>query len=123
MNAHPRIPVWQVDAFAAEAFTGNAGFLEDFGHECRSARSIHRRLGYYRKDGKWKKSDTVTIDVQKGLTLKNYWVVNELDEGQTLAMELSSNRAMVPQLLQGTPLAEGEKHAFTVKQPDRPSLD
>ena len=108
---------------AAEAFTGNAGFLEDFGNECRSARSIHRRLGYYRKDGKWKKSDTVTIDVQKGLTLKNYWVVNQLDEGQTLAMELSSNRAMVPQLLQGTPLAEGEKHAFTVKQPDRPSLD
>ena len=112
-----RLPV------AAEAFTGNAGFLEDFGNECRSARSIHRRLGYYRKDNQWRKSDTVTIDVQKGLTLKNHWVVNKLDQGQTLAMELSSNPAMVPQLLQGEPLAEGHKYSFTIEQPDRPALD
>jgi|TARA_B100000959_G_C14983587_1_gene624567 hypothetical protein len=108
---------------AAEAFNGNAGFLEDFGNECRSARSIHRRLGYYRKDSQWRKSDTVTINVQKGLTLKNYWIINKLDDGRTLAMELSSNRSMVPQLLQGEPLAEGKKHSFTVKQPDRPTLD
>ena len=108
---------------AAEAFNGNAGFLEDFGNECRSARSIHRRLGYYRKDNQWRKSDTVTIDVQKGLTLKNYWVVNKLDDNRTLAMELSSNRSMVPQLLQGVPLTEGKKHSFTVKQPDQPALD
>ena len=112
-----RLPV------AAEAFTGNAGFLEDFGNECRSARSIHRRLGYYRKDNQWRKSDTVTIDVQKGLTLKNHWVVNKLDNGQTLAMELSSNPAMVPQLLTGKPLAEGSKYSFTIKQPERPALD
>ncbi|MDB4749411.1 PA14 domain-containing protein [Rubripirellula sp.] len=108
---------------AAESFAGNAGFLEDFGNECRSARSIHRRLGYYRKDNQWRKSDTVTIDVQKGLTLKNHWVVNKLDDEQTLAMELSSNRAMVPQLLKGSPLAEGNKYSFTIKQPERPSLD
>lgn len=108
---------------AATAFNGNAGFLEDFGNECRSARSIHRRLGYYRKDGRWHKSDTVTIDVQKGLTLKNYWVVNKIDDGQAVAMELSSNRAMVPQLLEGEPLAEGKKHTFTVRQPDLPTLD
>ncbi len=108
---------------AAQAFNGNAGFLEDFGNECRSARAIHRRLGYYRKDGRWRKSDTVTIDVQKGLTLKNYWAVNKIDDGRTVAMELSSNRAMVPQLLEGEPLAEGKKYSFTVKQPDRPTLD
>lgn len=112
-----RLPV------AAEAFAGNAGFLEDFGNECRSARSIHRRLGYYRKDNQWRKSDTVTIDVQKGLTLKNHWVVNKLDDGQTLAMELSSNPAMVPQLLKGEALAEGSKYSFTIKQPERPALD
>ena len=108
---------------AARAFNGNAGFLEDYGAECRSARSIHRRLGYYRKDGRWHKSDTVTINVQKGLTLKNYWVVNKIDDGRALAMELSSNRAMVPQLLKGEPLAEGKKYAFTVRQPDQPTLD
>ncbi|MDG1364160.1 MAG: PA14 domain-containing protein [Akkermansiaceae bacterium] len=108
---------------AAKAFTGNAGFLEDFGNECRSARAIHRRLGYYRKDHEWRKSDTVTIDVQKGLTLKNYWVVNKIDHDRTLAMELSSNRSMVPQLLEGQPLAEGNQYSFTVKQPDLPTLD
>jgi len=108
---------------AATAFNGNAGFLEDFGNVCRSARSIHRRLGYYRKDGRWHKSDTVTINVQKGLTLKNYWVVNKIDDGHAVAMELSSNRAMVPQLLKGEPLAEGKKHAFTVQQPEMPTLD
>ncbi len=108
---------------AAKAFNGNAGFLEDFGCECRSARAIHRRLGYYRKDGHWRKSDRVTINVQKGLTLKNYWIVNKIDDGQTLAMELSSNRAMVPQLLNGEPLAEGKQHAFTLRQPDLPTLD
>jgi len=108
---------------AAVAFNGNAGFLEDFGNECRSARAIHRRLGYYRKDGRWHKSDTVTIDVQKGLTLKNYWVVNKIDDGRAVAMELSSNRAMVPLLLEGEPLAEGKKHTFTVQQPDLPTLD
>jgi len=108
---------------AARGFSGNAGFLEDFGNVCRSARSIHRRLGYYRKDGRWRKSDTVTINVQKGLTLKNYWVVNKIDGGQALAMELSSNRAMVPQLLKGEPLTEGKKHSFTVQQPDAPTLD
>ena len=110
----------------ATAFNGNAGFLEDFGNECRSARAIHRRLGYFRKDGTWRKSDTVTIDIQPGLTLKNYWVVNKIEDGTAVAMELSSNRAMVPQLLKGEPLAEGDelkRYSFTVKQPDQPALD
>ena len=34
-----------------------------FGNGGRSVRSIHRRLGYCRKDGKWLKSDTVTYKV------------------------------------------------------------
>jgi len=110
----------------ATAFNGNAGFLEDFGNECRSARAIHRRLGYFRKDGAWRKSDTVTIDIQPGLTLKNYWVVNKIENDTVVAMELSSNRAMVPQLLKGEPLSEGDEtqsYSFTVRQPDQPSLD
>ena len=32
-------------------------------HSGRSVRSLHRRLGYCRKDGQWLKSDTVTYDV------------------------------------------------------------
>ena len=30
---------------------------------------------------------------------------------------------MVPQLLEGQPLAEGNQYSFTVKQPDLPTLD
>ena len=110
----------------ATSFNGNAGFLEDFGNGGRSVRSMHRRLGYCRKDGKWLKSDTVTYDVPpKRGELDTYWVVNILpeDDHELLAMELSSNLALLPQQLHGEPLELGKKHAFTVKQPDLPSLD
>ena len=59
-----RLPV------ATNSFTGNAGFLEDFGHGGRSVRSLHRRLGYCRKDGQWLKSDTVTYDVPAGMLIE-----------------------------------------------------
>ena len=110
----------------ATSFTGNAGFLEDFGNGGRSVRSMHRRLGYFRKNGQWLKSDTVTYDVPpKRGELDTYWVVNRLPEGdhEVLAMELSGNRALLPQRLQGDPLELGKKHAFTVKQPELPALD
>lgn len=109
-----------------KSFTGNAGFLEDYGNAGRSVRSMHRRLGYCRKDGKWLKSDTVTYDVPayRG-QLDTYWVVNIQPEGdhEVLAMELSSTKAMLPQKLKGETLELGKKHAFTVKQPDLPTLD
>ena len=108
-----RLPV------ATNSFTGNAGFLEDFGHGGRSVRSLHRRLGYCRKDGHWLKSDTVTYDVPAGTGLFDaYWIVNVQPEGEHefVAMELCSNRAMLPQLLKGEPLELGKKHAFSVKQ-------
>jgi hypothetical protein len=110
----------------ATSFTGNAGFLEDFGNGGRSVRSMYRRLGYARKDGQWLKTDTVTYDVPaKRGDLDTYWIVNILPEGdhELLAMELSGNRALLPQKLKGEPLELGKKHAFTVKQPDRPTLD
>jgi hypothetical protein len=110
----------------ATSFTGNAGFLEDFGNGGRSVRSMHRRLGYCRKDGRWLKSSTVTYDVPPNRgELDTYWIVNILPEGdrEILAMELSSNPALLPQKLQGRPLELGKKHAFTVRQPDRPTLD
>ena len=110
----------------ATSFTSNAGFLEDFGNGGRSVRSMHRRLGYCRKDGAWLKSDTVTYDVgPKRGQMDTYWVVNVLPDGEQelLAMELSSNPALLPQKLQGTPLELGKKHAFTVQQPAEPRLD
>ena len=108
----------------AKAFSGNAGFLEDFGHSGRSARSIHRRLGYYRKDKRWHSSNTVTIDVHpRGRAVDDHWIVNKLENGTVLAMEVSQNRALVPQLLQGEPLPYGQEHVFTTKQPALPHLD
>jgi hypothetical protein len=110
----------------AKSFTGNAGFLEDCGHGGRSVRSLHRRLGYCRKDGQWLKSDTVTYDVppRRG-EMDTYWIANVLPEGdhEYLAMELSGNSALLPVKLQGKPLELGKKHSFTVKQPARPALD
>ncbi len=38
---------------AATSFTGNSGFLEPLTSE-KAVRSIHRRYGYFRKDGIWK---------------------------------------------------------------------
>ena len=54
-----------------------------------------------------------------------YWIVNVQPEGdhEFVAMELCSNRAMLPQLLKGEPLELGKMHAFTVKQPESPVLD
>ena len=53
------------------------------------------------------------------------WIVNVQPEGdhELLAIELCSNRTMLPQLLKGEPLELGKKHAFTVKQPESPALD
>ena len=44
-------------------------------------------------------------------------------EHEFVAMELCSNRAMLPQLLKGEPLELEKKHAFTVKQPELPALN
>lgn len=110
----------------ATSFTGNAGFLEDFGNGGRSVRSMHRRLGYCRKDLQWLESDTVSYDVPpKRGELDTYWIVNILPDGdhELLAMELSSNPALLPQKLTGKPLELGKKHSFTVKQPALPTLD
>ncbi len=108
----------------ATGFTGNAGFLEDFGHSGRSARSIHRRFGYYRKDGEWHQSNEIHIEVHpKGRAVDDHWIVNKLEDDTVLAMEVSQNRKLVPQLLNGEPLEYGKKHFFTTNQPDLPKLD
>ena len=108
----------------ARAFTGNAGFLEDFGHSGRSARSIHRRFGYYRKDRHWHSSHTVRIQVHpQGRPVDDHWIVNKLENDSVLALEVSQNRDLVPQLLKGEPLEYGREHVFKTTQPALPVLD
>ena len=46
-----------------EKARGRLVFYRLGGNGGRSVRSLHRRLGYCRKEGKWLKSDTVTYDV------------------------------------------------------------
>lgn len=108
------------------SFQGNNGFLEDVGNGGRSVRSLYRRLGYCRKDGQWRSSNKVTINVDpKNGQFDNYWVVEAKPEGdhEFLAMELSWKKAMVPLKLSGAPLEFGKTHSFTVKQPAQPTLD
>jgi hypothetical protein len=107
-------------------FQGNAGFLEDYGHAGRSVRALHRRLGYARKDGTWKPTNTASFTVPAFNGRQDLcWVVNTWpeDDHEVLAMELSSTPSLLPLQLHGKPLKDGTTHTFTVKQPAQPSLD
>lgn len=102
----------------ATSFAGNSGFIESLSGE-KVVRPLHRRFGYYRKDGKWQKSDTIAIDKTE------YVVVNTVpeDDHEYAAIEYSNRPDLIPQQLSGKPLPGDKRHVFTVKQPDTPSLD
>ena len=102
----------------ATSFTGNSGFIETLSGG-KVVRPLHRRLGYYRKDGRWRKSDTITINKTA------YVVVNIIPEGdhEYAAIEYASRPDLLPRQLKGRPLAVDKKHDFTVNQPDLPVLD
>ena len=102
----------------ATSFAGNSGFIEPLSNE-KAVRSLHRRLGYYRKDGAWSKADTISIDKTQ------YVVVNVLPEAahEYAAIEYAQRPDLLPQRLTGTTLDGGKKHYFTTKQPALPALD
>lgn len=103
---------------AATSFKGNSGFLEPLTSE-KAVRSLHRRFGYFRRDGVWKKSDTISIDKT------NYVVVNTVAEGshEYAAIEYAQRPDLLPCLLVGEPISGEAKHDFIVRQPDEPTLD
>ena len=114
---------WHLIAIArlpipAMSFSGNSGFIETLS-DGKVVRPLHRRFGYCRKDGSWLKSDTITLNETP------YVVVNTVaeDEHEYAAIEYSAQTDLLPQQLKGKPLVSGDKHAFTVKQPDLPVLD
>jgi hypothetical protein len=102
----------------ATSFTGNSGFLEPLTSE-KAVRSLHRRFGYFRKDGQWQKSDTIAIDKTQ------YVIVNTVPEGdhEYAAVEYAQRPDLLPRQLAGRPLAGDEKYLFATKQPDLPLLD
>lgn len=102
----------------ATSFAGNSGFIETLSNE-KVVRPLHRRLGYFRKDGRWLKSDTIAIDKTE------YVVVNTIaeEDHEYAAIEYSNRPDLLPRQLSGKPLAGDKKHVFTVKQPDVPVLD
>ena len=109
-----------------KSFNSNNGFLEDVGNSGRSVRSIYRRLGYCLKNGEWRSTNKTTIRVDpKNGQFDNYWVVEVKpeDDHEFIAMELSWNKALMPFKLKGEPLAANKTHDFTVKQPEKPTLD
>lgn len=100
------------------SFQGNRGFIEPLTGET-VVRPLHRRFGYFRKDGAWRKSDTVAINKTQ------FVVVNVLPEAdyEYAAIEYAQRADLLPRQLSGRPLSGDERHSFTVKQPERPSLD
>jgi hypothetical protein len=102
----------------ATSFTGNSGFIEPLTSE-KAVRSLHRRFGYFRRDGRWLKSDTIVIDRTE------YVVVSILaeDDHEYAAIEYAQRPDLLPQLLAGQPLAGDQKHVFKVRQADLPVLD
>lgn len=102
----------------ATSFTGNSGFIEPLSGEF-PARPLHRRNGYYRKDGVWKSSDTVSIDNTQ------YVVIQALPEDgyEYIAMEYAQKPDLLPRHLEGTPLEGGKKHDIKARQPDAPKWD
>ena len=102
----------------ATSFTGNSGFIEPLTSE-KAVRSLHRRFGYFRKDGRWLKSDTIAIDKTE------YVVVNVVAEGdhEYAAIEYAQRPDLLPRVLAGQPLAGDKKHVFKTRQPDLPVLD
>jgi len=99
-------------------FSGNAGFLEIFGGNGQQVREIHRRLGYYRLNGEWRKGDTVTIDVapDRGGN-DDFRTVHLLEDNTVFSLKEVSDLKL------GRNLEPGKKHVFTVKQPAEPQLD
>ncbi len=102
---------------AVTGFTGNSGFIEPLTSE-KAVRSLHRRLGYHRKDGVWQKSDRIAIDRTQ------YVVAEVLPEGEHeyVAVEYSQRPDLLPVELRGAVLAGDRKHEFVVRQPDVPVL-
>lgn len=103
---------------SASSFTGNSGFLEPLTSE-KAVRSIHRRFGYYRKQGQWKSSDTISIDKTQ------YVVVNTVPEAdhQYAAIEYAQRPDWLPHKLSGQPISADQKHFFKVTQRSQPVLD
>ena len=102
----------------ATSFAGNSGFLEPLTSE-KAVRSLHRRLGYFRKDGQWQKSDSITIDKTE------FVIVNTVaeDDHEYAAIEYAKRPDLLPRQLTGKPLTGDRIHVFTTRQPDLPKLD
>ncbi len=114
---------WHLIAIArlpieATSFVGNSGFIEPLTSE-KAVRSLHRRLGYARKDGHWYPTDTIAIDKTE------YVVVNKVLEGdhEYAAIEYAQRSDLIPMRLTGRPLAGDKRFEFKVMQPERPTLD
>lgn len=103
--------------YAATGFSGNGGFLEDFGHGGRKARELWRGKGFYRVNGQWEKCDHVSIKVpQDGGMKYSGWTAKMLENDSVLSMSYHENKTMPRNLNAG-------EHTFVLKQPAEPAFD
>lgn len=103
--------------YAATGFSGNGGFLEDFGHGGRKTRELWRGKGFYRHNGQWEKCDKVSITVPQDGGMKfSGWTARMLENDSVLSMSYHENKSLPRNLQAG-------KHTFVLKQPAKPSFD
>lgn len=114
---------WHLIAIArlpvrAETFSGNSGFIETLSH-VNVVRPLDRRFGYFRKDGKWCKSDIISINKTR------YVVLNVIPEGDHdyIGIEYAAKPDLLPQRLKGTWVPGDKNNVVQMKQPDLPVLD
>ncbi len=102
----------------ATSFHGNSGFIEPLDSP-NAVRALDRRLGYLRKNGVWKKADTISI------TKTVYVAVDVLPEGdhEYAAIEYAQRPDLMPMRLKGPLLDGSQKYDFKTRQPDAPVLD
>ena len=106
--------------FSAGGFSdGNSGFIEHASGGAPRQSGIDRRLGYYRKDGRWGSSDTLIFPGAAG------WAAKAFSEGdhEYLSVEVASRGAWRPvKLPASAALSEKREYRMKVNQPSEPTL-
>lgn len=105
--------------FRVESFGKNQGFIESLG-DGKAVRPLDRRFGYYRKDGRWRKSNKLVINKRSHVVMK---AVNQGDY-EYHAIEYSASKDHLPWAIEGGTILPGDQRIeIEVEQPDEPKLD
>jgi hypothetical protein len=104
--------------FRSSGMEKNSGFIETLSGP-KVVRPLDRRFGYYRLNGEWKSSNTLSINSTRHVVLS---VLPE-DDHEYVAIEYASQLGNLPIRLKGEPIPGKGKTEVTARQPKLPALD